>query len=153
MKVIFLDFDGVLITLNSWRNAHSGEVARVADPGCVEALNRIITETDARIVVSSSWRGKFVAPMREHLSNWGVKAKVIGVTPRLERQVGLLVAAKTRGDEIQAWLDSARDIDSFVIIDDESDMAHLAHRLVQTTYESGLTTEHTERAIKMLTEL
>jgi hypothetical protein len=152
MKIIFLDFDGVMITLGSWRNKPAGDFARAADPSCVDALNRIISETEARIVVSSSWRGKFIAPMREHLANWGVKGKVVGVTPRLEREVGSLVVAKTRGDEIQAWLDSARDVESFVILDDEADMAHLAHRLIQTTFELGLTLEHANRAIKMLTE-
>jgi len=47
MKVIFLDIDGVLTTANKkW----------TFDENCVKHLVDIINETDAYIVISSSWR-------------------------------------------------------------------------------------------------
>jgi hypothetical protein len=68
-----------------------------ADPVCVEALNKIISETNARIVVSSSWRGKFIAPMRRMHLAWGVRGKVVCVTPRLDDRRGANYVARARG--------------------------------------------------------
>ena len=40
--------------------------------------------------------------------------------------------------------------DVFVILDDDSDMAHLMPRLVRTSFDAGLTWEHANAAIAML---
>lgn len=79
---------------------------------------------------------------RRRLRKWGVTGKVIGVTPvrnNLER-----------GHEIQEWLDSHSGIESFVIIDDDKDMAHLLPRLVHTPFATGLEECHADAAIAML---
>ena len=58
-----------------------------------------------------------------------------------------------RGNEIQKWLDNNKEkynIEKFIILDDDFDMAHLKDRLVQTTWEQGLTSEVTETAIQIL---
>lgn len=41
-------------------------------------------------------------------------------------------------------------VTSFVILDDDSDMDHLRHRLVRTTMVKGLTPEHADLAIAIL---
>lgn len=89
MKVIFLDFDGVLVTVHDRYTAGS--------PFCVFNLNRIIEATGAKIVVSSSWRILFeMEELTRFLKEWGVQGEVIGKTP--------VNHDGERGDEIQAWL-------------------------------------------------
>jgi hypothetical protein len=72
----------------------------------------------------------------------------------LRKTPGGIYAAEARGQEIQAWLDGAPrygiEVESFVILDDDSDMVHLADRLVKTSFETGLLDEHVDRAIAML---
>jgi HAD domain in Swiss Army Knife RNA repair proteins len=155
MKIIFLDFDGVLCNHESISAGYKARTAPEQDPygphdDCVAALNRIVKETGAAIVVSSTWR-KCKSPnatMRERLKRWGVQGDVIGTTPILH---GEEYAYKRRGSEIQLWLETVRTpITSVVILDDDADMAHLRHRLVRTTMAHGLTMDHAEQAIAML---
>jgi len=155
MKVIFLDFDGVLCNVESISEGYKSRISPEQDPygpdaECVAALNRIIEQTGAMIVVSSTWRKsrKPNASMRETLNRWGVKGEVVGTTPVLH---GDEYAYKRRGCEIQQWLNTVRTpVTSFVILDDDSDMAHLRHRLVQTAMPEGLTEADADRAIAIL---
>lgn len=56
-KVIFLDIDGVLINRESFMAPLKMRGVRVAaHPACMAQLNRIIADTGAGIVVSSTWR-------------------------------------------------------------------------------------------------
>jgi Swiss Army Knife RNA repair-like protein len=148
-KVIFLDIDGVLVTLGSIKRGRSGLHAE-PEPSCVEALNSILDSTGAKIVVSSTWRFGGIAQIRQILKRWGVRAKVIGLTPNLTRQLGAVWVSSTRGDEIRLWLASHPEVEKFVILDDDGDMNGLSNRLVQTEFTNGLTSEHAHRAIAML---
>jgi hypothetical protein len=123
-----------------------------ADADCVAHLNRIIEESDAYIVVSSTWRTLGLITMKDHLLEWGVKCKVLDVTPDLTRKHGALYAGATRGAEIQAWLDNytRHEIESLVILDDDSDMGALMPWLVKTSTEHGLTEADAGLAIKKL---
>lgn len=146
LKIIFLDIDGVLVNRASLRQA-SGLQA-FADPKCVAALNRIIAETDAKIVVSSTWRRSGRRFVTQKLRSWGVVGEIVGLTPILN------VANVERGSEIQTWIHEhmrfSSAIDSFVILDDDDDMLHLSARLVQTVFEDGLTESDADRAIEIL---
>lgn len=146
IKVIFLDIDGVLV------NSKSPTLPRIEnlpapDPVCVQALNRIVAATEAKIVISSSWRkGKHREDMECTFVHWNVPGEIIGITPgRLNQH---------RGTEIQAWLDFRKelfnDVESFVILDDDTDMLHLTTRLVRTSFSQGLTEKHADLAIEML---
>ena len=160
MKIVFLDFDGVL-------NSHAyirtlDEKARKGVVGleraAVERLNRLLDHTGAHIVVSSTWRhNRTPEQLAEllHEAGFVYRSKVIGRTPRwLSKSPGGIYAADSRGHEIQAWLDGADDygitVDAFVILDDDSDMAHLADRLVKTSFDDGLQDQHVEEAIRLL---
>lgn len=130
--VVFLDIDGCVTT------ARTGY--RTADPDCVKWLNRLIEETDAKIVVSSTWRLgkdglKFV---RAFLKQWGVIGEVIGITPDLTERRGAAVIPKDRGYEIDHFLiHHTEHIERFAIIDDDTDMAHLGRFLVKTSTDIG----------------
>jgi HAD domain in Swiss Army Knife RNA repair proteins len=155
VRILFLDFDGVLnSTAFAMRVQRSGVLG--LDPGAVARVNWILAETGAEVVVSSTWRHKRTRmQLLDILRAVGFVGTLRGKTPDCvpcadplsKRHVG------ERGDEIQAWLDSAvlcgLEIESFVILDDDADMRHLKDRLVKTTFAEGLLDEHVERAVKM----
>ncbi len=162
MKIIFLDVDGVL---NSclWceeervRRKASGEremFLRGMDPVAVARLNEIIALTGADVVISSSWRILNTRiQMCDHLKAAGFKGRVLGMTPRTF-QITEGGPWSKRGEEIQRWLDeegsSRFDVESFIILDDSGDMAHLMDRLILTSDVDGLQAEHVEQAVAML---
>lgn len=155
MNVIFLDVDGVLNCLSRWKELPN--VSREGTKLCPELtarLKRLVDATDARIVVSSTWRIAFMAELAGWLHRHGIRDRVIGRTPSGgsgSTPGGILVSAPERGHEIQMWLDDHPEVQRFVILDDSTDMAHLSDRLVRTTWQDGLQDEHVEQAIEMLT--
>ncbi len=148
MKLIFLDLDGVLCTQKEWGNR--GKYQSTFDTlnvKCVEAFNKIIEETGAKIVVSSTWRiGERREHLFEHLKGHGVKGEFIGITPRLTEN------GKFRGDEIQLFLDNfgKEKVENFIIIDDDSDMVHLLPKLIKTDTYKGMNEKDAEKAIALL---
>ena len=155
MKVIFLDFDGVITTPKSKCKL---------DPERMALLGRILDATDAKIVISSSWRRYSLEKTIKHItdaSNFFVGGNpfpfpeaVVGVTERMysfcypnnERHFGL-----PRGCEIEHYLNLHSDIDSYVIIDDDQDMLLCqAENFVHTDGITGITEEDVERAIEIL---
>lgn len=160
MKIVFLDFDGVLnsrafFRANKGKGATNelGEAGAI-DPKAVAKLNRLLDETMAVVVVSSSWRCAYSqAKLGEILSLRGFTGLVIGVTPDLTTtsEDGLHLA-KERGDEIRQWLDDNThfDVTSFVVLDDNGDMRAVRDRFVQTDFDTGLTDERVERCIEIL---
>jgi hypothetical protein len=87
MQVLFLDVDGVLLI-----NPREG-FRRVA----MQQLKRIIDETGARIVVSSTWRyfRNSLDRLKLTLQNAGIP-EILSTTPSLRD--------KTRADEIIMWI-------------------------------------------------
>lgn len=151
MKIIFLDFDGVL-------NTYDRGLGRLIQPNpeCVTNLNRLTDVTGAVIVVSSSWRQGGESQTRRILLEWGVTGKMLGITPYEHRRHAegtfLLPRHPVRGAEIEAFLDGLRRglVESFAILDDSDDMEPYLSRLVQTDYYHGLTKEVAERTIEIL---
>ena len=143
-KILFLDFDGVL---NSERSANqTGNRYKFAKDS-IAALNMVLQLTEARIVVTSSWRESWtLIENAAFLENAGiVKGRVVGKTAVLEN--------KERGSDIDSWLRSAPyAIKSFAILDDRDDMATHKHRLVRIDPKIGLTMELANRVIDLLSE-
>ncbi len=76
-------------------------------------------------------------------AQYGFQSQVVGVTPQLSTE---------RGIEIQTWM-TEHDVMPWqiVILDDDSDMAHLKCRHVKTTFANGLTENDAIKAIHLLT--
>ena len=162
--VIFLDIDGVLVSgrcyqpadpdsplvvpkAESWLELPSGRRVRRPEPLCVAALNLLTDASAAFLVVSSTWRIDWkLAELREAFRAWGVEAPVAGFTPRLP--------GRPRGEEIATWLNLSSDLTkvTFVILDDDSDMGELSSRLIQTSFQSGLTPTDAYRAFALLSQ-
>eukprot|EP00029_Vermamoeba_vermiformis_P013100 TRINITY_DN8022_c0_g1_i1.p1 TRINITY_DN8022_c0_g1~~TRINITY_DN8022_c0_g1_i1.p1 ORF type:complete len:145 (+),score=6.68 TRINITY_DN8022_c0_g1_i1:79-513(+) len=141
MKVLFLDVDGVLLI-----NPREG-FRRVA----MLQLKRIIDETDARIVVSSTWRyfRNSLDRLKLMLQNAGIP-EILSTTPSLRH--------KTRQDEILTWIQEwnkqvgNEKVTSWVAIDDielDSD-ARLEDHFVKIDPEIGLDEISANLVITML---
>jgi hypothetical protein len=114
--IVFLDIDGVLVHLTY--NPSKRKLRQDLDPKCVEVLNRLTKETNAKIVVSSAWR-HFHSPneLRDILEEAGVQAEVVGTTPPF---VDLKDPANSdRGEEILKWIQDNNYIGDYVVIDDD----------------------------------
>lgn len=150
MKVIFLDFDGVLNNEPFLRKS-TGSFA----PENIAALNALLRAVpDAMLVISSTWRrGRTAGSLAARLEAEGMLAgRVWSVTPDLDRPVAgsKLYLGTPRGAEIRAWLDE-HTIESHVILDDDDDMDGTdPSRFVQTTMLHGLTLEDAKRAMEIL---
>jgi hypothetical protein len=113
---------------------------------CVRELNRLIRLSGAQVVVSSTWRKhKDWMGTQQHIADEGVRCDIVGRTPSLGDRI--------RGHEIQAWIDEwpyRGHLESFVILDDDSDMDHLMSQLVLTSMEGGLRRHHVDKALWIL---
>jgi hypothetical protein len=139
-KIIFLDFDDVLNT------AKSLERGVLFDTSKIRILNDILDRTDAKIVITSSWR---LAATAEELERMLVEAgghatgRVTGVTPWMEDF--------SRGMEILEWLKNApMRVSEFVILDNRTDMESFSRRLVRTDPRFGLVPGHVDDVIGLL---
>ena len=184
IKIIFLDIDGVLNGYN-WKNLTLFRLAKIFNKlsfikkhydifgvheSKVKRLAKIVKKTNAKIVMSSSWRYRYKdTPYNEQTGRLKelsdlfrkYKIEIIGFTPRIE--------GSKRDKEILAWLSDHEDeVDKFIILDDENTiLGDLAKdkRFIQTSsvslgtiitgqsYEdTGLKRKHVKRAIKLLNE-
>lgn len=152
INIIFLDVDGVL---NSIRNLikvyeqthkqHSG-YNYPFDENCLENLCSLVEKTNSKIVITSTWRRheKGLKVLLDKLEEFNLSDKVIGYTPVLN---------KTRGEEIKKFLDTLNYKPNFIIIDDDCDMGELLPFLINTNGYYGLTTQDTDKGIKMLSKV
>lgn len=141
--IIFLDIDGVLN--NEIFLLKSGGV-EAFDPDNVKILNKLIKETNASVVISSTWRiGHSLHWLQTMLEKVGFEypERIIGAT--ISNSKG------QRGDEIDMWLRQLH-IDAFVILDDDDDMSVVQDKLVQTSFNTGLLEEHIEMVKKIIDE-
>lgn len=130
-RIIFLDIDGVLNS-GRWFAKTGGEPDADGygvsfDPVAVDCLGRILSETGAEIVISSSWKWLGLDTMRNMWKDRNLPGKVIDITPD-KISDGLLLSldlegfdvAKLKGFEIAEWLSlHDKDVSQYVIIDDE----------------------------------
>ena len=165
MKVIFLDFDGVLNGLET--NCPPSPIHPLLwlCPPLVARVNHIIARTGAVVVLSTSWRTRAhhtsasamhmsLDELREALRLAGFVGEVIGVTPDLARldTIGrtgdVLWRCPPRLKEIRAWLD-AHPVSAFVVLDDDGG-AELAGHFVHCSKRTGLTESDVEKAVRIL---
>ncbi len=163
MKIIFLDFDGVLNTADWYRQmTHDtafDDYGTVFDPHAVANLKKVVDDTGADIVVSSSWKELGLATMLEMWEERRLPGRVVGMTPTYIDEEMLLNADLTnmdfmngRGSEIKGWLQlHGKEVSHYVILDDMDDMLpEQQPHLVLTDPEVGITKEDADMAIQIL---
>ena len=149
MKVIFLDFDGVL---NSSKYLLSCEAYGVAiDPSRMVLLKQIVDATNAEIVLSTSWR--------EHWSEDYMNCDCTGVLINsIFSTYGLKIFDKTpemherREIEIKSWLNMHPEVEKFVVLDDRFLSADFlnGHFIKTSNYFDGLDETDAQKAIDIL---
>src|ERR1700735_399772 len=106
MKIIFLDIDGVL---NCKSTPNPRKFPYVVDPKLIVQLKSLIEKTDARVVLSSTWRLDPVGLLAARY--WDIT--IFDVCPDSP--------GSARCREILAWLSSHSDVTRFIVVDDEDD--------------------------------
>lgn len=104
-------------------------------------MNKLVKESEASFILSSAWRMFGLETFNIHAAMQSLAQPAIDQTPRLD---GI------RGQEIQSFLNKHKDVNKFVIIDDDTDMGDLLPFLVRTDMEKGFMEEHYVKALEML---
>lgn len=157
-KYIFLDIDGVLNSMD-WFKQNKGVAGHTEiNPDKVKMLKEIVDCTGAQIILSSTWRSlaahedkpehEMYTYLKTSLKKFGLS--ISGHTPCMQQN---------RPQEIKAWLENnINEGDRYVSLDD--DYSYEAYRqygieecLVKTSFyepDGGLRKEHVEKAVKIL---
>ena len=167
--IIFLDFDGVLNTekyyceLKSKGLPSDDKYGQLFDPEAVANLRKIIDATEARIVVSSSWRYMGLNVLQRMWYDRDLPGRIVDITPlhllddKLRdtdlTQVDML--SLCRGNEIKWYFDEVLDANSnsrrFVIFDDLKEvLPELQDHFIRIDPIVGITEVDVERAIEFI---
>lgn len=167
-KYIFLDIDGVLNsehTLNKSCENMDQKIASIISDQLVKNLSYLVEKTDAKIILSSSWRTYFGDNINEprnifamflvhSLNKYGLKLN--DMTPYSKGPY-----SSERGLEIKTYI-VKHNIEDYVVIDDEKFSDFSTHldmsRFIQTTFgdentsieEEGLNKKVAKKAIEIL---
>lgn len=142
MKVLFLDFDGVL---NLWpKPSRTGEFNKASCINLEMLLNKV---PDLKIVVSSSWKAYGLEAVRDILKSNGIDPrKVIDITG--EEQCPN--SDDHRGYQVECWINRNPKVKSFAIVDDNTDFGALNTKLIKTNKYIGLTQGNVESLMNIL---
>lgn len=164
-KYLFLDIDGVIATNESVVHGLWGLVDSKQ-----QLLGKILEETGADIVLSSSWRHVTLEKTKEYMSEKGFlfTDKIVGITLRLYHYIdrdSKIHLSIPRGLEIDQWIDTHVHSDNgknwerkvlgvdfnYCILDDDSDMLlEQKDYFVNTDCFEGLTEVKARRVIEIL---
>ena len=149
MKVIFLDIDGVL---NSSKTVDRNFDYPELDPRNLAVLQKIVSKTDAVLVLISSWKDDW-------LNEDGTASRSQEMIRYQLNQFGLDIYDCTadmtynRGEGIINWL-NAHEAESWCVFDDEIfpdfQSYGILEKLVKTSYMEGLTNSLEDEAIAKL---
>ena len=154
MKIIFLDIDGVLNSDKYLESCTDKSEDNRIDLSRVKLLADLVKSTDAKIVLTSTWRvdwnmipllcGDFGKYLNKCFATYGLS--ILDKTPVISLLGG-------RHKEILTWLSRHRSsVESFVILDDmDNGWEELYGRVVITNPQGyGLEEEHVQKAIELL---
>jgi hypothetical protein len=148
--LILLDIDGVMVPANSWKKPEFHDDGfPVFSVKSVQALQKIISETNAKVLLTTSHKSKYSLPKwRNIFKSRGISAGGITLLTKNDENLN-------RKDEILNWYQSKhKSNEHFVIIDDDKLLNSLPDgikdNLVLTSSSVGLTDELADHAISIL---
>lgn len=153
MKIIFLDVDGVL---NYWgfKELTPNKFLGISDD-LVEKLKRIIEKTDAKIVLTSTWKDGISDDMK------AIDDDGQYLLDKLWKS-GISIYSKTvdfhydRGRGISNWLSNHTDVEKYVVLDDicfkDFEEYGVINNVVITNEIYGITDDNVEQSVNILTE-
>lgn len=147
MKVLFLDIDGVLNSVDfsqkQVRRSLLADTSQIDPVACAKIKNLVKAVPDLKIVISSTWRKLFsLEELTKELEAKGIPSVIISATPVIHNTI--------RGEEIKDWLKDHPEVSKFAIVDDDADMGELLPYLIQTDVQVGITDEDVLKIIKLL---
>lgn len=141
MKVIFLDFDGVI-------NSYQSELV---DPECVGVLSAIIEETNAKVVATSASRYAFLEGKVTYLESdfyrdYVKRLQAYGI------QIDDIVPCihKNKEIEIQTYLQQHPNISEYLVLDDDYFYVSLLGHEIYIDFERGLSIFDFQPAVDIL---
>ena len=116
------------------------------DPRAIRNLKRIVDETSANIVLSSSWRWdeKTFDAVKTQLKAHGLEL--------YDTTIMDVMKTLSRTDEIKLYLNEHPFITKYVILDDDEIKEPLTDHWVRCLFKNGLTKKLTDEAIEILKE-
>ena len=148
-KYIFLDFDGVI-------NTPKGKF----DKNAVTNLRRLLERTDAKVVISSTWRLQGMEYIQQLWQEYQLPGEVIDLTPscnstnfsNVDGQEEWQGLHGCKGLEIAEWLRlNAKEPFHYIILDDEEDfLFSQREHLVKVEGSKGLDKADVRVAIQIL---
>lgn len=170
-RFVFIDFDGVLNTeryhseLVCSGQKCSDQYGPLFDPVAVGNLKRIVDETDAEIVIISSWKLEGVGRMIDLWKARKMPGVLAGCTPDCISGMELLnvnledpavfAYLAGKGNEVKQWLkkNAPKKADGYryVILDDVPDfLTEQMEHFIQVDPRVGITEGDTEKAMIIL---
>jgi diphthamide synthase subunit DPH2 len=145
--LILLDIDGVMVQAASWKRVEIlNDGFTSFNARAVSGLQRIISETGATIVLTTSHKYKY------NLEQWKDIFATRGINTTIDRLEDNLTFLN-RKEEILRWYSNNKNVEDFIIIDDDKSLnglpSNLKDKLVQTTPMIGLTEENVELAFNI----
>lgn len=183
MKIMFLDVDGVLNCEDAYKSGECKYVDWETPVGEYDHhqsfcswnkkwLNKLIRESGAKIVISSTWRHSGIEFLKKVWELEQMEGEIIGITPSLRGEVkGYTIP---RGCEIEHYLDEIlgfshinwseelqqkymdeSTVENYIIIDDDGDMLygqrhHFIHVLPSPRNTRGFNEEHYKLGLEKL---
>jgi len=148
--LILLDIDGVMVPANSWKRPEFlNDGFSAFSMKSIDALKKIIFETDANILLTTSHKSKYNIPQ------WLEIFKLRGIDINRIDRLSDNYANLNRKQEILDWYNSNQNLNEhFVILDDDKSLNALPNQLkehlVLTSPLVGLTEELADNAISIL---
>ena len=122
--IIFLDFDGVIITPRAMLVREKPGGMYAFDPIAIKILNRICKlKENVRVVVSSVWRSKNVTEILYAAGFSGHFFNINSKSHPYKFPEGHITGSHrdSRGEEIHEWYETYKEyVEDFLILDDES---------------------------------
>ena len=159
--LIFLDIDGVLnshVSIHErWWESENGQLSPHGNttwphPRHINCLNKIIEQTKADIVISSTWRiGRSVEDLQILAKEFGIIGNVIDKTRNLDTYRGLEIKEYILSHFEYKYPDRL-EIPPFIAIDDDDDISSVIGGIhfVKTSFEYGLEQLEVDEAIQKL---
>jgi hypothetical protein len=142
MKVLFLDFDGVLNIFPS--PSRSGEFDKEACYNLEMLLNKV---PDLKIVVCSSWRAYGYDAVKDILKSNSIDPRRVFDITGDEKSPD---SDNHRGYQVECWLKRNPKVKTFAIVDDGSDFEHFKKQFVKTNKYNGLSQDNVETILQIL---
>ena len=164
-KAIFLDIDGVLNSYGENSKSKCGNYVGI-DKDKVKRLAKIVQETDAILILTSSWKMGWEPKRKYTVYKYGIYEPATNYHAKyldnhLKKKGKLVLTDKTRernlaerGNGIKAYLTQHPEITDWIVLDDEIfadfDEEEIIPHLILTDPDLGLTDTDAAEAIKIL---